>query len=636
MRFSKVWLAGIVAAAIIVPLAASALTPEVQAQIAILLQRVQQLQALIDQLRAQQDNTTTTTSCVDLTHNMGPDDTDSNSGGDVTRLQRFLAGQPGIYPEGLITGYYGPATTRAVQRWQAEHGIASSGTPETTGYGYVGPRTREEMGCGNTGAALPNLTLTVDGQQSVTLAVGQTFTIGWSISNAASCSGSSTVGTSSPTTWNLNANSTGSATSTLQTNASILYTQTCTNERGSTTKTASVNPTGTISSCTQSGVTVANGASRTFYSTQNSTSCLGIGEVRTCTNGVLSGATSSQYAFCSPPAVTGQLTPMKCVSHNYCSNGNLYYQNDANCAETLHQASALQCTEGSIKGMRCVSHYYCSAGNLYYQNDADCAVTLNQANSAQCGGTGEAGGAVATNFTATPPGGAAPLSVTFNATLPAAQSVSEYSVDFGDGSNGSMARKMEVGSCSSGTCATATDTIYVSHTYTSPNTYTAKLKKVSTQIATQTVSVTGGTSVSLCTLDGVTVVHGQSRTFYSTQNSTTCATNMNVRTCTNGTLSESSSYQYSTCSPPAVTGQVTPMKCVTHNYCSAGNLYYQNDANCAETLHQASALQCTEGSIKGMRCVSHFYCSGGSLFYQNDADCSVALNQANAPQCAGT
>lgn len=411
MRFSKAWLAGIVVASVVVPLAASALTPEVQAQIAVLLQRVQQLQALLDQLRAGQSvQYPTTTSCVDLTYNMGPDDTDSNTGGDVTKLQRFLAGQPGIYPEGRVTGFYGPATTRAVQRWQSAHGIVSSGTPDTTGYGYVGPRTRGAMSCNGT--------------------------------------------TYFQSTYY---------------NQGTYYTQ------------SSYSP----SSCTLDGTTLASGQSRTFYSAQNSTTCAANMKVRTCTNGTFSESSSYSYASCSPPIPGPVSASARCVTHNYCSNGSLYYQNDSDCAETLVQTSALQCTEGSIKGSRCVSHYYCSAGNLYFQNDADCAVTLNQANSTQCGAT------AATNFTATPTNGAAPVSVKFTATLPAAQPASDYSVDFGDGTNSVMSREMVVGSCASGSCATATDLIYVSHTYTSAGTYAAKLKKGSTQIATQTVTVTG-------------------------------------------------------------------------------------------------------------------------------------------------
>ena len=63
------------------------------------------------------------------------------SGDDVLRLQQFLARDPAVYPEGTASGYYGALTERAVQRWQVKYNIVSSGSPSTTGYGVVGPRT---------------------------------------------------------------------------------------------------------------------------------------------------------------------------------------------------------------------------------------------------------------------------------------------------------------------------------------------------------------------------------------------------------------------------------------------------------------------------------------------------------------
>ena len=68
-----------------------------------------------------------------------------STGEDVTRLQQFLALDPSIYPEGLVTGYFGTLTEAAVARWQTRHNIVSSGSPETTGYGQYGPRTASLM-----------------------------------------------------------------------------------------------------------------------------------------------------------------------------------------------------------------------------------------------------------------------------------------------------------------------------------------------------------------------------------------------------------------------------------------------------------------------------------------------------------
>lgn len=65
-----------------------------------------------------------------------------SSGDEVRMLQIFLAELPGIYPEGLVTGYFGVLTEAAVKRFQARHNIVSSGIAAMTGYGIVGPRTR--------------------------------------------------------------------------------------------------------------------------------------------------------------------------------------------------------------------------------------------------------------------------------------------------------------------------------------------------------------------------------------------------------------------------------------------------------------------------------------------------------------
>ncbi|RJQ34044.1 hypothetical protein C4556_03355 [Candidatus Parcubacteria bacterium] len=63
------------------------------------------------------------------------------SGSQVSELQTFLATDATIYPEGLVTGYYGSLTTAAVQRLQCRESIVCSGSVGTTGYGRVGPIT---------------------------------------------------------------------------------------------------------------------------------------------------------------------------------------------------------------------------------------------------------------------------------------------------------------------------------------------------------------------------------------------------------------------------------------------------------------------------------------------------------------
>lgn len=59
------------------------------------------------------------------------------SGEEVRLLQIALSSDPEIYPEGLVTGFYGRATAEAVRRLQRRNNIEA--------VGFVGPRTLEKI-----------------------------------------------------------------------------------------------------------------------------------------------------------------------------------------------------------------------------------------------------------------------------------------------------------------------------------------------------------------------------------------------------------------------------------------------------------------------------------------------------------
>jgi peptidoglycan hydrolase-like protein with peptidoglycan-binding domain len=61
---------------------------------------------------------------------------------EVKTLQTILSNYTNLYPEKIVSGPFGPLTVRAVQRFQKLHGIAK---PGDTGYGLVGPQTREQL-----------------------------------------------------------------------------------------------------------------------------------------------------------------------------------------------------------------------------------------------------------------------------------------------------------------------------------------------------------------------------------------------------------------------------------------------------------------------------------------------------------
>ena len=64
---------------------------------------------------------------------------------DVKRLQELLASNPEIYPEGIISGWFGQLTRKAVRKFQCKYEIVCSGDEKTTGYGLAGPKTRAKI-----------------------------------------------------------------------------------------------------------------------------------------------------------------------------------------------------------------------------------------------------------------------------------------------------------------------------------------------------------------------------------------------------------------------------------------------------------------------------------------------------------
>jgi len=99
-------------------------------------------------------NTTTTTTTnttsgnkVKYTRNLKV----GSVGDDVKQLQQFLnangftVATEGVGSLGNETNYMGKLTVEAIKKFQIKYEIASSGTPETTGFGALGPKTRAKL-----------------------------------------------------------------------------------------------------------------------------------------------------------------------------------------------------------------------------------------------------------------------------------------------------------------------------------------------------------------------------------------------------------------------------------------------------------------------------------------------------------
>ena len=100
----------------------------------------------------------------------------SSRGEEVSQLQIALKADPAVYPEGLVTGYFGALTQSAVKRFQEKYQISS--------IGIVGPKTRAKLnelygGAGET----KNFSLKIispNGGERI--AINDTSEISWSLS----------------------------------------------------------------------------------------------------------------------------------------------------------------------------------------------------------------------------------------------------------------------------------------------------------------------------------------------------------------------------------------------------------------------------------------------------------------------
>ena len=131
----------------LVPGFTSALTiQDLTDKIAALLAQVAELQQQVVQATAQEQSQTapsvsdaspTSSTCPTIVRPLSQ----GSRGDDVLQLQQFLVSHEALSPDGK-TGFFGPLTEAAVQKWQSAHGVVSSGSAESTGWGMVGSRTR--------------------------------------------------------------------------------------------------------------------------------------------------------------------------------------------------------------------------------------------------------------------------------------------------------------------------------------------------------------------------------------------------------------------------------------------------------------------------------------------------------------
>jgi peptidoglycan hydrolase-like protein with peptidoglycan-binding domain len=129
---------------------------ELEQRIADLISQISVLQAQLNTLRglsgggiAPAATSTTDTSVFgnfgNVVSNFVQNLVPGSRGDAVSNLQRALKSDSSIYPEGLVTGYFGPLTENAVKKFQAKNNIVSGGDANSTGYGAVGPKTNAKL-----------------------------------------------------------------------------------------------------------------------------------------------------------------------------------------------------------------------------------------------------------------------------------------------------------------------------------------------------------------------------------------------------------------------------------------------------------------------------------------------------------
>lgn len=100
---------------------------EIEEQIAKLLSQVKTLRAKLKTIETESSDNVMTKIKIDTRLSQGM------TGEQVRLLQQLLASDQTLYPEGLVTGYYGPATAEAVKRFQSKLKLEQ--------VGVVGPQT---------------------------------------------------------------------------------------------------------------------------------------------------------------------------------------------------------------------------------------------------------------------------------------------------------------------------------------------------------------------------------------------------------------------------------------------------------------------------------------------------------------
>jgi|GEM_PF-2946912 len=456
------------------------------------------------------------------------------SGSDVSALQSFLASQ------GLLsaspTGYFGALTKTALQRFQAKNNIVSSGEAWSTGYGATGPRTRaliQSLSCGSGSSYAPTPTPSYSGAAGIPCIVG----------NTGIPSGASVTLYDQPTSGGLCRAQARQCINGVLTGDQQFRFSSCT-------------PATTQSDrCRLDGETLYNGESATFYSDDEvefGESCSSIAQTRTCRNGVLSGTSRYRHASCDSGSADKCEIDGITLSHG--SSRTFYNKKTVAFGTTCTSNSETRtCDDGELSG---------SSDYKY----ASCASALSN-----------------------------------NCTLDGATVVNGASRNF------YSSRTVAYGS----TCASIAQSRLCSKgVFNGSDEY---------QYSACTVGAAGS-----CSLDGATVAHNQSRIFYSATSvpfGSSCSSVALSRKCNNGTLEGNTAFNKAGCTVASAGSCTLDGKTVAHN--ESWTFYKNSNVNFGTTCTAASnslSRKCTNGVLSGSSDYSKSSCAIGG---QPAASCTL-------------
>lgn len=521
---------------------------DVLAQIQSLLQQITQLQAQLALLKGSGGSVPAlspnapSVSCLTFARSLAR----GSSGADVSQLQSFLSSKD--YYQGARSGIFDADTESAVQGFQSERGIVSDGAPATTGWGVVGPTTRRvihDISCSVQSASTPApayvapvpvpvvpapvpvvttpvpttsapVTCQVNGLRFNEGVVKTMYTID-TVPSGGDCSAYRVYRTC------LDGQFTGNP---------LAYYFSCS---------AAAAPT-PLASCTVGSVTIASGATRTFYSASypaGGTTCTSLSQARTCTNGVLSGDAAYATLSCSEVATGACVWGGTTVANG--GTQTFYSTNRPALGSACSSfAQAKTCTSSVLSGDAAYIYPTCTDG---------LSCTTDGATIAE--------GASGTFY--------------FQRTVPSSESCASYSQSrsctSGALTGNAAYRYASCSAAASGSCSQ--DNVLVSSGnsqtfYSTKSAGTGTLCSSVSQSRTCTSGVLSGDAAyqysacvdtAPCTVGSTLVAAGVSQLFYdvaSVPNGSTCSTHSQVRTCTNGSLSGDTAHSNASCTvnPP--------------------------------------------------------------------------------------